>query len=118
MVQLEQPLPYADFKWFEHKEIKSSDVINMDIDSDTGYVHEMILHYPGRLHDLHSDYPLAPVRQHVTFDMLSKFSKRLEKSIFNFSLLPTLTQKLLTALYDKQNYILHFRNLKLYLRHG
>ena len=79
---MSQPLPYADFRWLDRNEIESLDVRNVSDDSDIGYILEVDLHYPDTLDDLHSDYPLAPVRQRVTPDILSPFSKRLHESIY------------------------------------
>ena len=114
---MSRPLPYADFRWLEQHEIESLDVRNVSEDSDIGYILEVDLHYPHLLHDLHSDYPLAPVRQRVTTDMLSPFSKRLAEKL-NTARSGTLSsvEKLLTTLEDKKNYVLHIQNLQLYLR--
>lgn len=78
---MSQPLPYGDIRWLSPDEINSLDVRNVSDDSDIGYVLEVDLQYPDTLHDLHSDYPLAPVRQRVTPDILSPFSKRLHEGI-------------------------------------
>ena len=42
---------------------------------DNGYFLEVDLGYPEHLHDLHSDYPLAPGNLKVSADMVSDFSK-------------------------------------------
>ena len=60
-----------------------------------GCILQVDLEYPKELHDLHNDYPLAPVRIVVN---------KVEK------LIPTLRKK------DK--YALHHRNLKQYLEMG
>ena len=89
-----------------------------------GYILEVDLHYPPELHDLHSDYPLAPVRSCVHPDVLSPYSRRLHTRLhytkgYSGSETPSSSvPKLLTTLDDKQNYVLHFRNLKLYLSLG
>ncbi|KYN21199.1 hypothetical protein ALC57_06426 [Trachymyrmex cornetzi] len=55
-----QPLPYAEFRWVK-------DVVNFDVsaiapDSPTGYILEVDLEYPQRLHDQHIDLPFCPTR--------------------------------------------------------
>lgn len=65
---------------------------------------------------------MAPVRHHFTPNMLSLFNKRLHESIFRSSLLCgsslSSIEKFLITLDDKQNYVLHYRNLKLYMNFG
>ena len=72
----------------------------------------MNLEYPIELHDTHSDYPLAPESVKVNYDMLSPFQKQLypENHAPN--------EKLIPNLYNKEKYILHYRNLKQYLELG
>ena len=52
----------------------------MKYDNGThGYILEVDLEYPKELHDLHSDYPLAPENMNVSADMVSEFSKDIYK---------------------------------------
>ena len=62
---------------------------------DTPCILEVDLEYPRDLHDLHNDYPLAPERLKI---------KNVETLIPN--------------LWDKEKYIVHHENLKLYLELG
>ena len=41
-------------------------------DSSTGYVLEVDLEYPQKLHGIHNDYPLAPEKINVPKQWLSK----------------------------------------------
>ena len=41
-------------------------------DSSTGYVLEVDLEYPQKLHGIHNDYPLAPEKTNVPKQWLSK----------------------------------------------
>ena len=45
-------------------------------DNDTGYILEVDLEYPGKIHDLHKDYPMAPELMTINEDMLSNVQKR------------------------------------------
>ena len=56
---------------------------------------EVDLEYPPSLHDLHSDYPLAPERVEVNK-----------------------VNKLIPNLRDKKKYVIHYENLKQYLSLG
>ncbi|XP_067205407.1 uncharacterized protein [Linepithema humile] len=90
-----QPLPYAKFRWVD--DVASFDVMSVASDSATGYVLEVDLEYPVNLHDAHADLPFCP-----TCD------KPPGKRKF----------KLLATLYDKQRYVIHYRNLQQCVRHG
>ena len=56
---------------------------------------EVDLEYPRDLHDLHNDYPLAPERLKIGG-----------------------VEKLIPNLWDKESYVVHHKNLKLYLELG
>ena len=64
---------------------------------------------------LHNDYPLGPEKLKVTNEMLSDYCKTIQK---NFNISSGLVHKLIPTLADKQNNVLHYRNLQLYLNLG
>ena len=70
-------LPHRNFQWPSDTEIESFNVNDIPDDSDEGYVLEVDLQYPKELHDLHSDYPLAPEKMEITNDMLSPHTRQL-----------------------------------------
>ena len=76
---------------------------------------EVDLEYPKELHDLHNDYPVAPEKVKVSNDMLSAYCKKIAKK-YNIS--TRLVRKLIPTLRDKKEYLLHYRNLQLYLNLG
>ena len=86
--------------------------MNIAEDSPTGYIIDCDLQYPAHLHNMHSDYPLAPEHLTVTREMLSPFARNLAGKTWR----PT--QKLIPNLYDKTNYVTHYRNLQFYVNHG
>jgi len=55
-----EPLPIGDFRFLTPDKLSTFDVMSIPEDSPTGYIVECDLKYPDGLHDLHSDYPLAP----------------------------------------------------------
>ena len=63
-------LPYEGFKWL--KNIDKFDIRSISEKSPIGYFPEVDLQHPDELHELHSDYPLAPGKLAVFSDMLSK----------------------------------------------
>ena len=68
-------LPYERFKWLEN--VDKFDVMSVTVKSLIQYFLEVDLKYPGELHELHNDYPLAPEKLAVSSDMLSKYCKKL-----------------------------------------
>ena len=84
-------------------------------DSKKGMILEVDLEYPEELHDLHNDYPAAPEKVSVTNDMLSKYCKNISEK---FGLSTGLVSKLIPTLGKKEKYVLHYRNLQLYIDLG
>ena len=83
--------------------------------SDTGYFLEVDLEYPDELHDLHNDYPLAPGKLTVSSDILSKYCKQIADK---YKVKVGDVKKLIPNLGNKIKYVLHYKNLRLYLSLG
>ena len=79
------------------------------------YFLEYDLEYPDELHELHNDYPLAPEKLAVSSDMLSKYCKKIADK---YEIKVGDVKKLIPNLGNKTNYVLHYRNLQLYLSLG
>ena len=63
---MSQKLPVNDFKWMKNVlKINEKFIKNYDEDSDEGYIFEVDVEYPKRLHDLHSDLPFLPERMKI-----------------------------------------------------
>ena len=78
------------------------------------YILEADLEYPKELHELHSDYPLAPEKLAVSSDMLSTYSKDIADEYD----IKVGVKKIIPNLGNKTKYVLHYRNLQLYLSLG
>ena len=76
-----KPLPYGNFRWLSHEELQEIDINTLDEDSPKGYIFEVDLLYPEKIHEEHKDLPFCP--QHL----IPPGSKQ---------------KKLLTTLYDKK----------------
>ena len=109
---MSQYLPTGGFKWLNEEFLLLDDYTD---DSDKGLILEVDLEYPEELHDLHNDYPLAPEKVKVERDMLSAYCVEIADK-FNMS--SGLVEKLIPTLGDKEKYVLHYRNLQLYLDLG
>ena len=113
---MSQYLPVKGFRWLSEEEIKNIDVCNARDDADTGYILEVDLDYPPELHESHNDFPLAPDYLSIEYNMLSPYVKNLQ-TILNLQQ-RKLFKKLVPNLFNKEKYILHYRNLKLYISLG
>jgi hypothetical protein len=88
---MSKPLPTKGFTWMSEDELNSwKSSTNQE---GVGCILEVDLEYPKELHDLHNDYPLAPE------------SVKLEGSA---------VPKLIPNLNNKNKYVVHYENLKLY----
>ena len=76
---------------------------------------EVDLEYPHELHNLHNNDPVCPEKVKVSNDMLSGYCKKIANK-FNISI--GLVSELIPTLRDKKEYVLHYRNLQLYLDLG
>ena len=110
-----QYLPTGGFKWMSEKQIDKLNLAKYKKDSNKGLILEVDLEYPKELHDLHNDYPLAAEKLKVSDDMLSEYCKKIA-SKFNIS--TGLVHKLIPTLGNKEKYVLHYRNLQLYIELG
>jgi len=128
---MSQKLPVGYFRFLEQDEMKCFNVQNISAEGSKGYFLEVDLEYPQHLHDSHNDYPLAPESKFVPNEMLSPYAKMALKKLdvnsknhppflnLNDKLPPRANvKKLLTTLKNKQHYVLHIRNLQLYLQLG
>ena len=112
---MSQYLPTGKFKWMTQKQIDKIDLAKYKEDCDKGLILEVDLEYSKELHDLHNDYPLAAEKLKVSNYMLSEYCKKIA-SKFNIS--TGLVHKLIPTLNNKEKYVLHYRNLQLYIELG
>ena len=84
---MSKPLLTHGFKWMKVRELETWELHSCILEAD--------LEYPRSLHDLHSDYPLAP--------------EQIEVNKIN---------KLIPNLWNKKKYVIHYENLKQYLSLG
>ena len=102
---MSQPLLFSGFKWLSGKIGKRKE--------GKGRIFEVDLEYSKHLHKLHNDYPLAPEKISVQEAWLSSYQITLleNKSMLHCS-------KLVPNLMNKKKYVVHYRNLQLYLSLG
>ncbi|XP_072399127.1 uncharacterized protein [Diabrotica undecimpunctata] len=86
-------LPYGGFEWIPLNDIYNYNILNCPNDSEYGYMLEVDLEYPKELFNSHKDLTLSP--EHITPPTSNSTIK-----------------KLLTTLYDKKKYVIHYMYLK------
>ena len=93
---MSKKLPVNNFKWIKDTSQFNEDLIkNYNEESDEGYFFEVDGQYPAKSHELHNDLPFLPERIKI---------KKVKKLVPN--------------LHDKNEYVIHIRNLKQALNHG
>ena len=92
---MSKKLPVNGFKWIDNNEINEDFIKKYDENNDKGYIFEIDVKYPKRLHELHSDLPFLPERMEINK-----------------------CKKLVCNLYNKKKYVAHINTLKQALNHG
>jgi len=109
-------LPISNLHWLETNSHTSFDWKSIDTECETGYILEVDLEYPKNLHLKHDNFPLAPENIRISFDNLSPYAKKALIECGNSKIYNDV--KLSATFHDRLNYVVHFKNLKLYLKLG
>ena len=107
---MSQYLPYGEIKFDNN--IKLEDIINTPDDSDIGYFIEVDLIYPDNIKEKTKNFPFAPVNKKINPDNFNDYMKAIKPDTY------IQTKKLICDWSDKKNYLIHYRMLKFYIRHG
>ena len=112
---MNQPLPYCDFNFLTKNEISEFCLNFISENSPIGYILEVDLEYCKKLHDSHSDYPLAPQKIEIRADILSKYCSDVANK---YGIKIGGVNKLVPNLRDKIKYVVHYKNIQYYLSLG
>ena len=107
---MSQPMPTGGFQWIDY----TDQILETPADADHGFILEVDLDYPTSLHQQHNDYPLAPEKLTITKDQMSPYQQKLIEELG----VSISCEKLVPNLQPKIRYVLHYRNLQLYLKLG
>ena len=113
--EMSHNLLYSEFKWLNKKEINRFSLNSLAENSSIGYMLEVDLDYPDDLHELHNDCPLAPEKLEISQSMFQKYCCSIAEA---YGTKIGGVNKLITNLGNKNKYVLHYRNLQLYLSLG
>ena len=93
---MSKTLPVTDFKWLDKFSMFTEEFTkNYGENGDKGYILEVDVEYPKKLHRVHSDLPFLPERMKIN---------KCEKPVCNT--------------HNKENYVIHIVSLKQALNHG
>ena len=111
---MSKPLPKSGFKW-KRVMPTEEEILNKKENDKKGWILEVDLEYPPELHKEHNSYPLAPEKKAVESEKMSDYQNKLIKDL---KLKLPNSKKLLLTLEDKNDYVVHYENLKFYLNQG
>ena len=113
---MQEYLPWKNFEWMSPHQLNYDFIKRLEPEGEVGCIIQCSLEYPVALHDYHSDYPLAPIKKSIPYGMLSPVARIIcDKHKLKRT---TNVEKLLATVEDKDFYILHYRNLQLYVSLG
>ena len=112
---MSQYVPAGGFKWLTYERVDKLDLENIPEDSKKGMILEVDLQYPKEFNNLHNYHLLAPEQIKVTKDKLSPYCQQIQ-SIYQVFI--GQVYKLIPTLVTKEKYVLHDRNLQLYMSLG
>ena len=94
------------------KNVNLEEILITPDDNDIGYFIEVDLTYPDNIKEKTKNFPFAPVNKKIDTDNFSDYMKTIKPDTY------TQTSKLICDWTDKKNYLVHYRMLKFYIRHG
>ena len=102
-----------------HKDLKLKnsmdlkDILETPDDNDTGYLLEVDLHVPVKLHDKFQEFPPAPETLTPDIDWLTPYQQEIgfKTDIINNGVVHG-ANRLVPHLYDHKQYVIHYKTLK------
>ena len=112
---MSQSLPVRGFQWVGKPEKLNTALITEHPGSGPeGYILEVDLEYPEELQEAHNAYALVPERLVVKKEWMSEYQLNLCSDGGGTNEV----EKLVPNLCNKDRYVMHYRNLQLYLKPG
>ena len=107
---MSQYLPYDEIKFDNN--VTLEDILNTPDDSDIGYFLEVDLTHPNIIKEKTKNFPFAPMNKKINPDNFNDYMREIKPDTSIQS------SKLICDWSDKKNYLIHYRMLKFYIRHG
>ena len=113
---MSQLLPYDEIEmWHGHPDKYWNwleEILNTPDDADIGYFLEVNLKYPDNIKQKTKHFPFCPENKKIDPDKYNDYMKKIKPENY------TKSKKLICDWTDKKNYLIHYRMLKFYVRHG
>ena len=103
-----QTVAYGGFEGLNQKGISDFCLNSISENSSIGYILEVDLEYPSKLHDLHNDYSLVPEKLKISQNMLSKYCSDIANK---YGIKIGGVNKLVPNLGNKSKYVVHYSNI-------
>ena len=107
---MSQYLPYDDIKFDGN--VKLEDILDTPDDSEVGYFVEVDLKYPEGIREKTVNFPFCPDNKFSPQDKFTEYMKKMKQDSY------AKCKKLICDWTDKKRYLIHYRMLKFYVRHG
>jgi predicted transcriptional regulator len=112
-----QYLPYGGFEWVDENDFDKvlETIMKTDFENfgneDVGYILDVDIHVPEDKHDYLAEYPLLAEHYVPKRSEMSEYQKSFEEKEEKVG-------KLCLTLHDKENYVIHYRNLRQAIEYG
>ena len=107
---MSQFLPYDEIKF--EKDICLEEILNTPDDSEIGYFLEVNLKYPDNIKQKTKYFPFCPENKKKDPNKYNEYMNTIKPENY------TKSKKLICDWTDKKKYLIHYRMLKFYVRHG
>ena len=113
---MSQMLPYDEIQmWHCHPDKHWNwldEILNTPDDSEIGYFLEVDLKYPDNIKEKTKNFPFCPENKKIDPGKYNDYMKKIKPKSY------TKSKKLICDWTDKKKYLIHYRMLKFYVRHG
>ena len=113
---MSQMLPYDEIEiWHGHTDLYMNwleEIINTPDDSDIGSFLEVDLKYPDNIKEKTKSFPFCPENKKINPNKYNDYMNKIKPKNY------TKSKKLVCDWTDKKKYLIHYRMLKFYVRHG
>ena len=113
---MSQMLPYDEIEmWYGDPDKYWNwleEILNTPDDNEIGYFLEVDLKYPDSIKEKTKHFPFCPENKKIDPDKYNDYMKKIKPKNY------TKSKKLICDWTDKKKYLIHYRMLKFYVRHG